>query len=43
VAEILALPLRLYFGLSGDELSARSVSLLDQVRSRADYLERLPS
>ena len=43
VAEILALPLRLYFGLNGDELHARSVSLLDQVRLRADYLERLPS
>ena len=43
VAEILALPLRLYFGLNGDELHARSVSLLNQVRLRADYLERLPS
>jgi peptide/nickel transport system ATP-binding protein len=43
VAEILALPLRLYFGLNGDELRARSVALLEQVRLRVDYLERLPS
>jgi len=43
VAEILAQPLKLYFGLSGDELRERSVALLEQVRLRADYLERLPS
>jgi peptide/nickel transport system ATP-binding protein len=43
VAEILAQPLRLYFGLDGDELRERSVTLLEQVRLRADYLERLPS
>jgi len=43
VAEILALPLRLYFGLGSDELRERSVALLEQVRLRVDYLERLPS
>ena len=43
VAEILAQPLKLYFGLSGDELRERSVTLLERVRLRADYLERLPS
>ena len=43
VAEILAQPLKLYFGLGGDELRERSVALLEQVRLRADYLERLPS
>ena len=43
VAEILAQPLRLYFGLGGDELRQRSVALLDRVRLRAHYLERLPS
>ena len=42
VAEILAQPLKLYFGLSGDELRERSVALLERVRLRADYLERLP-
>ena len=36
-------PLKLYFGLSGDELRERSVALLERVRLRADYLERLPS
>ncbi len=43
VAEILAQPLKLYFGLGGDELRERSVALLERVRLRADYLERLPS
>ena len=43
VAEILAQPLRLYFGLGGDELRERSVALLERVRLSADYLERLPS
>ena len=43
VAELLAQPLRLYFGLDGDELRERSVTLLERVRLRADYLERLPS
>ena len=43
VAEILAQPLKLYFGIHGDELRERSVALLERVRLRADYLERLPS
>ncbi len=43
VAEILAQPLKLYFGVHGDELRERSVALLERVRLRADYLERLPS
>ena len=43
VADILAQPLKLYFGLDGDALRARSVALLERVRLRADYLERLPS
>ena len=42
VADILAQPLKLYFGLDGDALRARSVALLERVRLRADYLERLP-
>ena len=42
VADILAQPLRLYFGLSGDELRARSIALLERVRLSAYYLERLP-
>jgi peptide/nickel transport system ATP-binding protein len=43
VAEILAQPLRLYFGLSGHELHARSVEILERVRLGGHYLERLPS
>ena len=43
VAEILAQPLKLYFGLSGDELHNCTVELLERVRLRTDYLERLPS
>ena len=43
VSEILAQPLRLYFGLGGDALRERSVELLERMRLRADYLERLPS
>ena len=42
VAKILAQPLKLYFGLGGDELRERSVALLERVRLGADYLERLP-
>ena len=42
VADILAQPLKLYFGLRGDELRERSVALLERVRLRADYLDRLP-
>jgi len=43
VAEILAQPLQLYFGLSGDALQARTVELLERVRLGAHYLDRLPS
>ena len=43
VAEILAMPLKLYFDLNGEELHTRSVALLDQVRLGAHYLDRLPS
>ncbi|MFZ9449407.1 MAG: dipeptide ABC transporter ATP-binding protein [Alphaproteobacteria bacterium] len=42
VATILAQPLGLYFGLSGDALRQRSVELLEQVRLGAHYLDRLP-
>ena len=42
VADILAQPLKLYFGLSGNELRERSVALLERVRLRAYHLERLP-
>jgi peptide/nickel transport system ATP-binding protein len=43
VAEILAQPLKLYFGLSGDALHQRSVALLEQVRLGGHYMDRLPS
>jgi peptide/nickel transport system ATP-binding protein len=43
IAEILAQPLVLYFGLSGEELRTRSVELLEHVRLGAHYLDRLPS
>ena len=42
VAEILAMPLKLYFGLEGDALKSRMVALLDQVRMGPHYLTRLP-
>ncbi len=43
VAQILAQPLQLYFGLSGDALNQASVSMLERVRLGAHYLDRLPS
>lgn len=43
VAQILAQPLRLYFGLSGEALHQRSIQLLERVRMGAHYLDRLPS
>ena len=43
VAQILAQPLRLYFGFGNDQLREHSVALLERVRLGADYLERLPS
>ena len=43
VAQILAQPLRLYFGLHGEILREASISLLESVRLGAHYLDRLPS
>jgi peptide/nickel transport system ATP-binding protein len=43
VADILAQPLQLYFGLQGDELHHRSVALLERVRLGGHYMDRLPS
>ena len=43
VAELLAQPLRLYFGFSDTELRDNSIALLERVRLGAHYLERLPS
>ena len=43
IAEILAQPLSLYFGLKGSELTARSVALLELVRLGEHYLPRLPA
>ncbi|MEZ5911687.1 MAG: ABC transporter ATP-binding protein [Paracoccaceae bacterium] len=43
VAQILAQPLKLYFGLAGQALQDRSAQLLEQVRLGAHYLDRLPS
>ena len=43
VADILAQPLTLYFGLSGEALRLRSAAILERVRLGAHYLDRLPS
>ena len=43
VGEILTQPLKLYFGLQGEELRERIEALLNRVRLRVDYIERLPS
>ncbi len=43
VAEILAQPLGLYFGLKGQALLDRSADLLERVRLGAHYLDRLPN
>ena len=43
VAELLAQPLRLYFGLGGVQLRDRCIALLEQVRLGPYYLDRLPS
>ena len=42
VAELLAQPLRLYFGLKDGELRDRSIALLEHVRLGSHYLGRLP-
>lgn len=43
IAEILAQPLKLYFGLSGEALRQRIEDLLESVRLGAHYMDRLPS
>jgi peptide/nickel transport system ATP-binding protein len=43
VAEILASPLRLYFGLGGDELRQRSLDLLRAVRLGEQHIDRFPA
>ncbi len=43
VGEILERPQRLFFGLTRGERRARSITLLDQMRLGADYLDRFPS
>lgn len=43
IEQILAQPLHLYFGLSGDALRERSIAILERVRLGAHYLDRLPS
>ncbi|MCX7342457.1 MAG: ABC transporter ATP-binding protein [Hyphomicrobiales bacterium] len=43
IEQILAQPLQLYFGLSGDALRERSIGILERVRLGAHYLDRLPS
>ena len=43
VEQILAQPLQLYFGLSGEALRERSTKILERVRLGAHYLDRLPS
>ena len=42
VGEILAAPLRLYFGMSREAARARAEELLEQVRLPARYLDRFP-
>ena len=43
VADILAQPLRLYEGLTGEALRTRAADLLSHVRLGAHYLDRLPA
>jgi peptide/nickel transport system ATP-binding protein len=43
IEQILAQPLQLYFGLSGDALRERSTKILERVRLGSHYLDRLPS
>ncbi|MEI4196870.1 ABC transporter ATP-binding protein [Roseovarius sp. E0-M6] len=43
ISQILAQPLKLYFGLTGQALLDRSAELLEQVRLGSHYLDRLPS
>ncbi len=43
IGEILAQPLKLYFGLSGQELERRSIELLERVRLGSHYISRYPA
>lgn len=43
IADILAQPLELYFGMQRKEILTRSIVLLERVRLGAHYLDRLPS
>lgn len=43
IAEILAQPLKLYFGLAGDACRQKAAELLAQVRLGEHYLDRLPA
>ena len=43
IADILAQPLKLYFGLAGGKLLARSLELLERVRLGPHYMQRLPA
>ncbi len=42
VAEILAMPLRLYFGANGEEINKRSREIMRRVRLGEHYLDRFP-
>lgn len=42
IGEILAAPLRLYFGLSREQARKRAQDLLEQVRLPSNYLDRFP-
>lgn len=43
IGQILSQPLTLYFGLSGQALTEKTIQLLDQVRLGGHYIDRLPS
>ncbi len=43
IAEIIAQPLKLYFGMAGEALRQRTEELLESVRLGVHYMERLPS
>lgn len=43
IGQILAQPLKLYFGLKGQALIEQTIQLLDQVRLGGHYIDRLPS
>ncbi len=43
ISEILAQPLKLYFGLSGESLESRCIELLERVRLAAHYMNRYPA